>query len=171
MKTVFESTRLKVKQALADGSVYENEPLLERICEILTPSVVENLPPYFHNIHSKAQAQQWLKQMLTESRLFVVELRSSEVIGFVFAYVESNDDVHIGYLLAEECWGQGFASELLSAFIEHSTQNESWNKLIGGVDPQNVASARLLKKLGFVERLEEGNEAIFFEYHFANTSA
>lgn len=165
MAIAFETQRLRVEEISGNLSPDEQSILIKQIPTILTPPVVENLPPYFHSITSRQLAQVWLDQLLLESRLLQVKSTANELIGFLFAYVESENNVaHIGYLLCEECWGKGLASELLQSFIKEVARTESWSKLVGGVDTSNVASANLLKKLGFIERPENESGVIFYEY-------
>ncbi len=104
--------------------------------------------------------------MLTESRLFLVETAESTLIGFLFASSGEDRETHVGYLLAEGYWGKGLASELLQGFIGKASEIGPWTKLVCGVDPANVASAHLLKKLGFIERKNNGDGAVFYEYVF-----
>ncbi|HCE2343325.1 TPA: GNAT family N-acetyltransferase [Vibrio parahaemolyticus] len=164
MAISFKSQRLTVVEITGGFALSEHSYLLERIPQILTSAVVENLPPYFHGIASSEQARIWLERMLLESRLLQVEAENHELIGFLFAYVESDNYAHIGYLLAEEYWGQGLASELLQGFIDEVVKSESWVKLIGGVDQSNTASAKLLKKLGSVEQPVNDGGVVFYEY-------
>ncbi|GGK68094.1 GNAT family N-acetyltransferase [Amphritea balenae] len=179
MALSFESSRLKVFEVPGDIGLSEREVLLNRIPEILTPSVVKHLPGYFHGIDSQEKAQAWLARMLSESRLFLVKYAEDKsvegkfiegksvedsLIGFLFAVVENGRDAHIGYLLSEEYWGKGLANELLQGFILKSSKTEQWVKLIGGVAPSNIASANLLKKLGFVEQTGGDNSVVFYEY-------
>lgn len=56
----------------------------------------------------------------------------------------------IGFLLARETWGRGFASEALAAFIEHRRFAAS-EHLTADVDPRNKRSMLLLQRHGFVE--------------------
>lgn len=113
------------------------------------------------------QARAWLERMLADSRLLQIKSASGELIGFLFIYVEDNRDAHIGYLLAEAFWGKGLASELLTGFIQQALSSEFWAKLIGGVERSNVASAHLLKKLGFVERSGDKGPVVFYELTLA----
>lgn len=160
------TARLKVYELKAEHGPF-TDALLETIPRILTKNVVENLPPYFQGIESKAQAKAWLDIMLAESRLFLVKNKNEEVLGCVFiSYAQEQDnyqDKHLGYLLAEEQWGKGLASELLHAFIKHAEQAESWHKLIGGVDKHNFASAKILLKLGFTKRYHSSQSVDFYE--------
>ncbi|MGD8174207.1 GNAT family N-acetyltransferase [Vibrio sp. TRT 21S02] len=164
MAISFESPRLTVVEITEGFDLSKHSYLLERIPQILTPAVVESLPPYFHEIGSRQQARTWLERMLSESRLLQVKAEGQELIGFLFAYVENDKYAHIGYLLAEEYWGQGLASELLQGFIHEVEKSESWLKLIGGVDQSNIASAKLLKKLGFIAQPAKDSGVVFYEY-------
>ena len=163
-KLAFTTARLAVIEIAETLASSERSALLAQIPQILTTPVVEHLPPYFHGIDSVELADTWLTRMLSESRFFQVKLTTGETIGFLFAYVEDETQAHIGYLLAKEAWGKGLASELLQGFILEASRSTPWVKLIGGVDRANLASAHLLKKLGFVERNRGENPVIFFEY-------
>jgi len=171
MRVSFETQRLKVVEVLSDLTLVERNELLEQVPNILTPLVVENLPPYFHGITSRESAQAWLERMLQESRLFQVRSEKGELIGFLFVFVENETDAHIGYLLSEQYWGKGLASELLQSFIEEVAIKESWLKLIGGVEKSNLASANLLRKLGFVERADSESGVVFYEYKIERPKA
>ncbi|WP_413755354.1 GNAT family N-acetyltransferase [Vibrio sp. F13] len=171
MAISFETQRLKVEEVAGELTVPERSALLERVPGILMPSVVENLPPYFHGIVSGELAEIWLDRMLSGSRLLQVKSNDNQLIGFLFAYVEDESDAHIGYLLAEEFWGKGLASELLKGFITEVAKMESWSTLIGGVNRSNIASANLLKKLGFVEQASDESAVVFYEYKLSRLNS
>lgn len=163
MSLEFSTERLQVKEWSQSADIAEFMSLLSQIPDLLTPAVVKSLPPYFHGIENKTAALNWFTTMVSESRLFVVN-NDRSTIGFLFAHLSDDNNAHIGYLLGEAYWGQGFASELLKGFIRYVEAHESWQKLIGGVEQENIASARLLLKLGFIEQPSEDNQAVFFEY-------
>lgn len=164
MALSFETSRLNVVEIEGSISLPERSSLIERIPQLLTPSVVQNLPPYFHGISTKGLAEGWLEQMLSECRLLQVNTAKGELAGFLFAYVDEQTDAHIGYLLAEKFWGQGLAQELLKGFIQKVSVAEPWVKLIGGVDRSNVASSHLLRKMGFKEQKKGEGNVVFLEY-------
>ncbi|MCG9730878.1 GNAT family N-acetyltransferase [Shewanella sp. Isolate13] len=164
MTISFATQRLRVVEVSGELALTERSVLIQQIPNILTPLVVENLPPYFHGINSCELAGAWFDRMLLESRLLQVKSETDELIGFLFAYVENESDAHIGYILTEEYWGKGLASELLQSFIEEVAKIESWSKLVGGVETSNVASVNLLKKLGFVEQPVNESGVAFYEY-------
>lgn len=165
MKIAFNTSRLTVIELTPEIDQMMSARLLARIPELLTPAVVSNLPPYFHDIDSATAAQQWLDQLLSDSRLFILEHQESGlIIGFLFTSVETNGDVHIGYLLAEDFWGRGLATELLQELVIYGKHQPNWKTLVGGVDLHNVASRHLLLKLGFTQRPENDQPVLFYQF-------
>lgn len=70
----FTTTRLEVENVdsyLASGLL--KSQLLSEIVSLLSPSVVELLPPYFHDINTESDAEIWLMKMVSESHLFSVK--------------------------------------------------------------------------------------------------
>ncbi len=55
----------------------------------------------------------------------------------------------IGYGMDDGAWGHGFMHEALSAFLGHGFEVLNLNRVEADVDPRNVASVRLLERLGF----------------------
>ncbi|MED5513598.1 GNAT family N-acetyltransferase [Pseudoalteromonas sp. Cn5-37] len=113
---------------------------------------------------SIAAAEKWLANMLDECRLLMLQSQQQEVVGLLFIYTEKHD-AHIGYLLAEQYWGQGLAFELLQGFINLAGTQSQWHKLIAGVDESNTPSIKLLKKLAFEEQASKENGMLFFEFN------
>jgi len=101
--------------------------------------------------------------MLNECCLLMLQSQHQEVIGLLFVYTEKHD-AHIGYLLAEQYWGQGLAFELLQGFINLACTHSYWRKLIAGVDELNRPSIKLLKKLAFEEQASKENGMLFYEF-------
>ena len=163
MSIIFETPRLNAKELSAAITSESNQKLLTQILNVLTPSVVHNLPPYFHDINTRTQAQDWLTRMLSDSRLVEVTYDSDELIGFIFIHEANKTASHVGYLLAESHWGKGLATELLKEFINTVKVTESWEILVAGVDASNQASCQLLKKLGFIEKQPNKGNNLYFE--------
>lgn len=57
----------------------------------------------------------------------------------------------IGYALASSAWGQGYASEAISALLAHGFDHMKLNRIEADIDPLNVASARALERHGFAK--------------------
>ena len=58
----------------------------------------------------------------------------------------------LGYCLAQDAWGQGYATEAARALLEWAFEALPLNRVQAEADTRNPASARVLEKLGF--RLE-----------------
>ncbi|QNS04577.1 GNAT family N-acetyltransferase [Streptomyces xanthii] len=67
--------------------------------------------------------------------------------------VEWNPDFRsasLGYCLGEEMWGQGYATEAAHALLRWAFDTLDLNRVQAETDTRNVASARVLEKVGFV---------------------
>jgi ribosomal-protein-alanine N-acetyltransferase len=97
-----------------------------------------------------AQTREWLDGMIAsppeESDDFIVVLDGA-VIGKAGCWRLPA----VGYILHPDYWGQGFATEALTAAIAHVFANFPLPALIADVDPRNASSLALLARLGFKE--------------------
>ncbi|MUK62968.1 GNAT family N-acetyltransferase [Aliivibrio fischeri] len=167
----YKTTRLVIEHI---DSVIVNEQgsqvVLNKIVALLTPQVTQGLPPYFHDIETIKEAEIWLKKMSNESQLFTVSAKNTkDIIGFLFLSGADSEEVHLGYLLGDEYWHKGYGSELLSGLLDYLYQHPSIERLVGGVDKDNIASAKLLEKVGFVVKEEMDSMVVFYEYIFNHT--
>ncbi len=96
-----------------------------------------------------AETRDWLAGMIAGHELcddFIIEL-GGRVVGKAGAWRRPE----IGYILHPDVWGQGVATEALTAVIGHLFASHGDPALTADVDPRNVASIRVLSKLGFHE--------------------
>ena len=56
----------------------------------------------------------------------------------------------LGYCLAEAAWGQGYATEAARAVLWWAFETLDLNRVQSETDTRNLASARVLEKVGFV---------------------
>ena len=162
MNSSYRTTRLQIGEIFNSN---QDPEFLESVMEILTPSVVENLPPYFQDVNSISSAREWLKQIVSDGRLFMVKrIGESKAIGFVFLSTENNGDTHIGHLLGESYWGKGYATEILKGLMDFIESEAQTTRLIAGVATDNVASIKLLQNVGFIHIPIEDNGTLFYEY-------
>ncbi|MEE5124050.1 GNAT family N-acetyltransferase [Pseudomonas alliivorans] len=82
----------------------------------------------------------------------VIEVETNRLIGFCGLNAEQVDqvmEVEIGYRLAPSYWGRGLASEAALATLRHGFQTLQLASVIAIVQPENIASVRVLHKAGF----------------------
>lgn len=169
---VFNTPTLEVKswRHLVDTPA-KTLAFTQRVITILSPEVTKSLPEGWQCLRTIEDTEHWIQERAEESHVLTVQLRSTqEVIGFIFLYeedpVESLYDLRLGYLLAKEHWGKGFGSELIQGLIHWCHEFKEIRSLVGGVDPENIGSMKVLEKNGFRPVNVETTETIFFEYTF-----
>ena len=97
-----------------------------------------------------------------ESEIYLIrEIGTDAFIGLMFLTPPFNNDIHLGYLLGQSAWGQGYASELLAGLVSHVPKTGF--RLLGGVGRENPASAHVLQKTGFhvVPELSDAETEMF----------
>lgn len=95
---------------------------------------------------------------------FAVQLKGGEnFIGFAgLKYLDDLNEVDLGYRFMRKHWGKGLATEAGKACVDFGFTKLELTKIIGMVLPENVASIRVLKKLGFLyekDIIEDGEVA------------
>jgi len=88
-----------------------------------------------------------------EADQFVIVLRETgHIIGtcLLFRFDRASARAELGYVLARRYWGAGYMLEALQALIGFAFAQMGLRRLEAEIDPRNVASARLLRRLGFV---------------------
>ena len=72
----------------------------------------------------------------------------------------------VGWALASDMQGRGFATEAVGAAVAWSDENRQWDRTICLIRTENVASLRLARKCGYAEirRFDyNGDETLLFE--------
>jgi RimJ/RimL family protein N-acetyltransferase len=84
-------------------------------------------------------------------RYGIVVTATSELVGVasLFAFNRDNRRCELGYVLGSRHWGRGYASEALVPLLGHAFGALGMNRIEADIDPQNIASGRVLEKLAF----------------------
>jgi RimJ/RimL family protein N-acetyltransferase len=83
-------------------------------------------------------------------RWIVTPLDTNRPIGFVAAGEKRQGNVtEIGYMFVPGARGQGFAGEAVAAVLDQLFRAEGQRKAVADTDPDNLASRRMLERLGF----------------------
>ncbi|KAE9629950.1 GNAT family N-acetyltransferase [Parasedimentitalea maritima] len=126
------------------------------------PEVVKFLPGGFHDLLSFSAQRDFLTELSREAEVVALFDISGAGVGLlVLSYAESSSkERHLGYLFAQSVWGQGRATELISALQQHFGDTDT--VLCGGVMADNTASARVLQRAGF--HGEGGGEEVVYRW-------
>ena len=102
----------------------------------------------------------------------IIEADTSRWLGFVELSLvgpgkgSRDDDVEIGYFVRPDRWLQGIATEAALASRDEAFGRCGLDELIGRCRVENVASSRVLAKVGFPKlRLFELDDGITVEIH------
>lgn len=168
MKTSLETRKnsgLPAIPALAGQRVALRELCPADLAELMAvngdPEVTRFLPYATWSTPSDAQA--WLERMdglvasgtarqLVVTRLpLLPEQPVAVVIGTVllFRFDEGSNRLELGYVLGRAHWHQGLAQEALRLVLAHVFTVLGVRRVEAEVDPENLASNRLLLSLGF----------------------
>lgn len=93
----------------------------------------------------------WLKEykQYGYGRWAVVDKGSGKVIGFCgLKYIPELNMPDVGYRFIPEFWGKGYATETALACVKYCREQLGIQRFFGDVMEQNVASIKVLKKLG-----------------------
>ena len=97
-----------------------------------------------------AETERWLASMIESPREvsddFMVTL-DGQPIGKMGAWRLPD----FGFILRSDRWGRGYASEAMTAFLDHMFLVRGVDYLTADTDPRNAGSLRLLANHGFVE--------------------
>ena len=105
--------------------------------------------------------REWTAERIEESR-FLFESRrvgtwlayeksTGALVGFCgFAHtIPDQADPQLVYALFERFTGRGYATEMARAALAHARTEAGFTEIVADVDEANVASVRVLEKLGF----------------------
>jgi RimJ/RimL family protein N-acetyltransferase len=89
---------------------------------------------------------------------------------------ETLDDVDLGFAFVPRCWGQGYAYEAAAAVISYARRSLGIGRIVAITSPDNDASGRLLRRLGFalgnqVVRTNLGQNLLFFSLNIELSAA
>jgi RimJ/RimL family protein N-acetyltransferase len=76
-------------------------------------------------------------------------LPDGSLIGDIGIHFLDNDQIEIGYTLAPQYQGKGYASEAIKGVVNYVFSVLGKHRITASVDPANMASIRLLQRLGF----------------------
>lgn len=148
MAMIAETERLILRQVCAGDA-----PALEAVfCD---PEVMR----YSERLRSPAWVRDWISAVLTEQYPLwgfgpwaVVTTADRAVIGYCGLSREPGrcaaGEAELGYRLARTHWRKGYGGEAAAAACEHGLGELGLARIIAIIDPQNLASVTVARKLG-----------------------
>ncbi|MEJ8560653.1 GNAT family N-acetyltransferase [Yoonia sp. GPGPB17] len=93
---------------------------------------------------------------MTDAKWFINECHRGRFVAW-FIWAEDHfvgtiaADDGLGYWLAEDAWGKGYATEAAQAVVDHYFETTDADQLTSSCFDGNAASQHVLTKLGFVD--------------------
>ena len=112
----------------------------------------------YGRVFSLEEAKKCYKRLLENSKKHerfgsfkVFEIDTNIFIG-LGALVISDDftEAEVEYMLLPEYWGNGYGSEIIRELLKKAEETTSIQQVTGIIDPNNIASKKILLNNGFV---------------------
>lgn len=149
MNLPLESTRLILRtfeeRDIQPFSAYRSDPEVARYQAWAAPFSQAQARQFVTEMRAKTpgQAGQWYQLALQLKE-------GGQMIGdCAFHLAEDGRQAEIGLTLARDYQGQGYAREAITCLLEYLFASLKVHRVFANVDPANVASMRVLSKLGF----------------------
>lgn len=96
-------------------------------------------------------------------QLVIIRKQDNQVIGDIgLHFLDDNHQAEIGITLSKRSQNQGYATEAMRLVLSYLFSDLNKHRIIASIDPKNIASMRLMNRLGFRK------EAHFRESYFQN---
>ncbi len=106
-----------------------------------------------------------------ETIAWAISLKGNQKLIGTIGYHRIQKEHHrgeIGYMISPEYWNKGLVSEALVKVLEYGFTQMKFHSIEGVINPNNLISAKLLKKFGFIKEAYF-KENYFFEGKFLDT--
>lgn len=123
-----------------------SDPAITKYMEDLYPEIDQEkqyIREYIEKVYSFFEFGVWT----------VVERKSGSVIGRAgFAFREGYEEPELGFIIGVPWQRQGYAEEVCRAVMKYGWEILGFQRVQAMVEPENTASLRLCRKLGFTEQ-------------------
>lgn len=125
------------------------------LISLLSQAVTRDLPAGWQGFYDQDRALSWFADRLDEGAALLIADRSEGRPVGLLILAESeitavSRDIFLGYLIHESDWGKGLATEVVAGFVDWCHTDGTVRSIVAGVTDRNAASARVLRKNGFV---------------------
>lgn len=117
------------------------------------PSITEFMEPLYEDPEQeRAYARDYIDKVYSFYGFgiwTVLEKQDGKVIGRAgICYREGFEEPEIGFIIAADRQGQGYATEVCRAILKYGHEELGFERILAFVQPQNAASLRVCEKLG-----------------------
>ena len=79
----------------------------------------------------------------------IVEKETGKFVGWCGLWqLKETNELEIGYAIAKNAWGIGFATEAARVFLRYAFEQLKTGKIVAVAEPENASSRRVMEKLG-----------------------
>ena len=100
--------------------------------------------------YTEKHAEKFIKRSSPDDLRFSV-FYDEILVGGVGVSFEENNQLDLGYWIAKDYWGNGFATEASKGLIDYVKNETEFKAITACYVKGNKTSAKVLKKLGFIE--------------------
>jgi RimJ/RimL family protein N-acetyltransferase len=166
MSLILETQRLILRPFRDDDLepflAYRNDPLVYRYQGWVTPYLRQDGMEFIEQMKGfiPRHSVGWMQLALERKD-------TGEMIGDMAFYLGKTNprNANLGYSLARSAWGQGYAREAATKTLDYLFRVLDLHRVVADCDVDNLASIRLLERLGF------RREACFIESFWLVESA
>ena len=91
----------------------------------------------------------WNADSDAEHLCWAITRHDGPALGWVILIPRRAGIFELGYILGRADWGKGFVQEAATMALDHAFEAPGTRRVMADTDPENIASIRLLEKLGF----------------------
>jgi ribosomal-protein-alanine N-acetyltransferase len=91
----------------------------------------------------------WNAETDADHKCWAITTDGDLALGWIMLMPHRKDNFELGYILAREYWGNGYAAEAIKAVLDFAFRQLTARRISADVDPDNKGSVILLEKLGF----------------------
>lgn len=106
---------------------------------------------------AKEKLQEWIKQEDVWGAF-----NQNTLIGWFMLKVNENNIAEIGFMLNRSYWGQGITTKIALELISLGFNKLGYESIVAKVNINNVASIKVVGKLGFIETNRD-DQLIYFK--------
>jgi ribosomal-protein-alanine N-acetyltransferase len=79
----------------------------------------------------------------------IIEKQTDKLVGWCGLWrLKETNELEIGYAIAKNVWGKGFATEAAQVFLRYAFEQLKTEKIVAVAEPENASSRRVMEKLG-----------------------